>query len=89
MSGAREDSYVNKLSTVYGKKSQVVEAVEGVRRAIEPLILPDRAKILAAIAADVMTDVEKRNQRRDVNAACAALRAAIATLEAVGPNLDG
>jgi hypothetical protein len=53
------------------------------------LILPDAAKVLVAIATDVMTAVQKRNDRRDVNEACAALLAAIAALEAVGPNLDG
>jgi len=63
--------------------------VEGVRRAIEPLILPDAAKVLAAIATDVMTAVEKRNSRADVNDACAAMRRAIALLEEVDPNLDG
>jgi hypothetical protein len=36
-----------------------------------------------------MTAVQSRNNRPDVNEACAALQAAIARLEAVDPNLDG
>ena len=63
--------------------------LKDIRRAIEPLILPDAAKVLTAIATDVMTAVQSRNNRPDVNDACAALRTAIAALEAVGPNLDG
>jgi hypothetical protein len=42
-----------------------------------------------AIATDVMTGVQKRNRRADVNEACAALQRAIVLLEAVDPNLDG
>ena len=60
-----------------------------IRRAIEPLILPDAAKVLTAIATDVITAVQSRNNRPDVKDACAALRAAIAALEAVEPDLDG
>ena len=63
--------------------------VNEVRRAIEPLILPDAAKVLLAITTDIMTGVQKRNDRTDVNDACSALLAAIASLEAEGPNLDG
>jgi hypothetical protein len=84
-----KNSYVNELRTLYGKKGQVQEAVEDVRRAIEPLILPDAAKVLAAIATDLMTAVQKRNNRADVNEACAALRSAMTLLEEVDPNLDG
>ena len=84
-----ENSHVNELKTLYDRKGRIPQVVEDVRRAIEPLIMPDAAKILAAIATDVMTGVETRNNRKDVNAACAALRKAIAALEAVDPNLDG
>ncbi len=82
-----ENSYVDRLQ--FGPKGKTQKVVDDVRRAIEPLILPDAAKILAAIATDVMTAVQRRNQRADVNDACAALRTAIALLEAVDPNLDG
>ena len=70
-------------------KARFKKVVEDIRRAIEPVILPDAAKILTAIATDVMTGVQKRNRRADVNEACAALQRAIALLEAVDPNLDG
>jgi hypothetical protein len=84
-----ENSYVDRLGTLSGRKGEVQKVVDDVRRAIEPIILPDAAKILAAIAADVMTSVQKRNNRADVNDACGALRMAIASLEAVDPKLDG
>lgn len=82
-----ENSYVDRLQI--GQKGATQKAVDDVRRAIEPLIGPDAVKILAAIATDVMTSIQRRNQRADVNDACAALRTAIALLEAVDPNLDG
>ena len=84
-----EGSYVSKLKTLNARNHRVAQVVEDVRRAIEPLIMPDAAKILAAMAVDVMTGIEKRNNRKDVNAACGALRKAIAALDAVDPNLDG
>jgi len=62
--------------------------VEDIRQTIEPVGLPVAAKILTAIATDVMTAVQSRNNRPDVNEACAALQTAIARLEAVDPNLD-
>jgi hypothetical protein len=89
MPTVRENSYVDRLRTLVDREGHVQEVVEDVRRAIEPLILPDAAKVLAAIATDVMTEVQRRNNRADVNDACAALRTAIALLEAVDPNLDG
>lgn len=82
-----ENSYVDRLQV--GQKGEAQKAVDDVRRAIEPLIGPDAVKILAAIATDIMTSIQRRNQRADVNDACAALRTAIALLEAVDPNLDG
>lgn len=84
-----KNSYVDRLQTVFGRKDKFQKVVEDVRRAIEPLILPDAAKVLAAIATDVMTGVQTRNDRADVNDACAALRTAIALLEAIDGNLDG
>ena len=84
-----EDSYVDRLHTLFDREGRVPQVVEDVRRAIGPLIGPDAAKILAAVAADVMTGVQKRNTRTDVNDACAALRIAIALLEAMDGNLNG
>ena len=84
-----ENSHVDQLHTLFDRKGHVQTVVKDIRRAIEPLILPDAAKVLTAIATDVMTAVQRRNNRPDVNDACAALRTAIAALEAVGPNLDG
>jgi hypothetical protein len=84
-----ENSYVDRLQTLSARKAKLQEVVEDVRSAIEPLLLPDAAKVLTAIATDIMSGVQKRNDRADVNEACAALQRAIISLEAVGPNLDG
>ncbi|WP_124475847.1 hypothetical protein [Burkholderia cepacia] len=84
-----ENSYVDRLKTLGSQKAQVDKVTEDVLLAIDPLILPDRAKILVAIAADMMSGVQKRNNRADVSNACAALQAALALLEAIGPGLDG
>jgi hypothetical protein len=84
-----ENSFVDRLSGLLGRGQTVQVAVENVRRAIEPLKGPDAAKILTAIAADVMAGVQKRNDRPDVNDACTALQSALASLEAVGFGLDG
>ncbi len=56
---------------------------------LDSLILSDRAKVLTAMAIDCMAGVHSRNDRPDVNAACAALRAAIAKLEAIDGVLEG
>jgi hypothetical protein len=54
-----ENSHVDQLHTLFDRKGQVQTVVSDVRRAIEPLILPDAAKVLTAIASDVMTAVQK------------------------------
>jgi hypothetical protein len=84
-----ENSYVDRLQTLSARKAKLQEVVDDVRRAIEPLLLPDAAKVLTAIAADVISGVQRRNDRADVNEACAALQRAIMSLEAVDPKLDG
>jgi hypothetical protein len=84
-----ENSYVDRLQTLFINEAKRQKVVEDIRRAIEPLILPDAAKVLTAIATDLMTGVQKRNVRRDVNEACDALQRAMHLLEAVDPNLDG
>ena len=84
-----EDSNIDKLSRLHGKKSTVETAVTEIRDAIGPLINPDAAKILVAIAADVWDGVEERNDLRDVKAASAVLKAALASLDAVTSSLNG
>ena len=84
-----EDSNINKLSTLHSKKSAVETTVATIRGAIDPLINPDAAKILVAIAADVWDGVEERNDLSDVKAASAVLKAALASLEAVTSSLNG
>ena len=49
-----ENSHVDRLQTLFDRKGHVQVAVQHVRRAIEPLILPDAAKVLTAIATDVI-----------------------------------
>jgi hypothetical protein len=84
-----ENSNIDKLSRLHSKKSNVETAVADIRDAIGPLINPDAAKILVAIAADVWDGVEERNDLRDVKAASAVLKAALASLEAVTSSLNG
>ena len=84
-----ENSNIDKLSTLYGKQSQIQKAVAEVRDAVGPLIYPDAAKILVAIAADVWAGVQERNDLRDVKAASAALKGALESLEAVASPLNG
>jgi|RhiMethySRZTD1v2_1073278.scaffolds.fasta_scaffold512023_1 hypothetical protein len=84
-----ENSHVDRLRTLPQRKGRLTGVVEDIRQTIEPVGLPVAAKILTAIATDVMSAVQSRNNRPDVNEACAALQTAIARLEAVDPNLDG
>ena len=84
-----ENSYVDQLQTLSINEATRQKVAEDIRRAIEPIILPAAAKILTAIATDLMVGVQTRNRRADVNEACAALQRAIVLLEAVDPNLDG
>jgi hypothetical protein len=71
------------------KNTKVKKVVEDVRKAVEPLILPDAAIVLTAIASDVMIGVQKRNNRPDVNDACDALQKAITLLQEIDGGLDG
>ena len=84
-----ENSNIHQLSTLNGRKTQVQKAVGEIRDAIEPLIGPDAVKILVAIAADVWSGVEKRNDLRDVKKASSALATTLESLEAVTSPLDG
>jgi hypothetical protein len=82
------NSAVLTLETIFDRK-RVATVAEEVRRAVEPLMLPDAAKVLTAIAVDVVAATQSRNDRRDVNEALAALRRALALLEAIELGLDG
>ena len=84
-----KNSNVDQLSTLYGRKTQIQKAAGEIRDAIEPLIGPDAAKVLVAIAADVWSGVEERNDLRDVKEASSALGTALDSLEAVTSPLDG
>ncbi len=84
-----ENSHVDQLSTLHDRKGQVQKAVGEIRDAIGPLIGPDAAKILVAIAADVWSGVEQRNDLRDVKVASSALGTTLASLEAVTSPLNG
>jgi len=77
-----ENSYVDQLQTLSINEATRQKVAEDIRRAIEPIILPAAAKILTAIATDLMVGVQTRNRQADVNGARAAL-------QAVDPNLDG
>lgn len=63
--------------------------VQAVRESVESLILPDAARLLVAVATDIVTAIQARNDRPDVRAAVASLRASLAVLQAIEGNLDG
>ena len=83
-----ENLYVDRLQTLSDRR-KIPDVVEEVRGAVERLILPDAAKVLTAIAADLIAAIETRNNRQDVNDAHGALRNALALLEAINGKLDG
>jgi len=84
-----DNSHVDRIERLHGPKRRIDKAVPELREAIALLTGPDAAKILVAIAADVVTGIQKRNDRADVHAAYAALRRAIDALEAIEGNLQG
>ena len=65
------------------------KAVEGINQAVAPMIGPDAASLLVAVATDIVKGIQSRNDRPDVGAAVASLRASLAVLQAVDGNLDG
>lgn len=50
---------------------------------------PNAAKMLTALAEDIVTGILSRNDRPDVQAAVASLHASVAVLQAIDENLDG
>jgi len=85
-----ENSYVDKL-TLNGRNLGARDALlSQVRLAVEHgPIRPDSAKILTAIAADIVAGIESRNHVESVQAAHLALKNAIAALEKMTDMLDG
>lgn len=69
--------------------SKVQKATDAVRGSVVPLILPDAAKLLVAVATDIVTAIQTRNDRPDVRAAVASLHASLAVLQAIGGDLNG
>lgn len=63
--------------------------VQAVRESVESMILPDAAKLLVAVATDIVTVIQTRNDRPDVRAAVASLHASLVVLQAIDPNLNG
>lgn len=84
------NSYVDKL-TLNGRNRGASDALLAqVRLAVEHgPIHPDTAKILTAVAADILAGIESRNQVESVRAAHSALKNALAALEAMDDMLDG
>lgn len=83
------DSYADKLpiGTASGEHAvflaKVRDAVDG------GPILPSSAMMLTAVAADLLAAIESRNQVPSVIAAHAALKSALASLNAMTDMLDG
>lgn len=82
-----ENSCVEQLFT--SNNSNVQTVTSAVRKSVESMILPDAAKMLVAVATDIVTAIESRNDRPDVRAAVASLHASLAVLQAIDDNLAG
>ena len=82
-----ENSCVDQLFN--SSNSNVQKVTSAVRESVESMILPDAAKMLVAVATDVVTAIQSRNDRPDVRAAVASLHASLAVLQAIDGNLQG
>lgn len=82
-----ENSCVDQL--FIGNNPQVQKVTEEIRASVASMIGPDAAQMLVAVAADIVTGIQSRNDRPDVRAAIASLRASLAVLQAIDGNLDG
>lgn len=82
-----ENSCVDEIFNSSNPKIQ--RAANAVRESVELMILPDAAKLLVAVATDIVTAIQTRNDRPDVQAAVASLHASLAVLQAIDGNLDG
>ena len=82
-----ENSCVDQLFN--SSNSKVQKVTNAVRESVDPMILPDAAKLLVAVATDIVTAIQTRNDRPDVRAAVASLHACLAVLQAIDGNLDG
>ena len=88
MTKIRENSHVARLS-LNTKSSKIEDATEKIRESVVGMINPDAAKLLVALAADIVAGIHSRNDRHDVQAALASLHASIAALDALDGRLDG
>lgn len=68
---------------------KIQKTKEGVVESISWMRGPDEAKLLTALATDIVTGILNRNDRPDVRAAVASLHASLAALQAIDANLDG
>jgi hypothetical protein len=83
-----ENSCVDQLE-FNSYNADVQKVTNAVRESVESMILPDGAKMLVAVATDIVTAIQTRNDRPDVRAAVASLHACLAVLQAIDGNLDG
>jgi hypothetical protein len=92
MPTAWKDSYVEQLHTLSVQKGShaqtFTDRVRGILDELYQLTGPEKAVLLTAIAADVITGVHIRNDRPDVRAARSALVSAIDSIAAIGDGLD-
>jgi hypothetical protein len=84
-----ENSFADRIAPHSSRPHAIQQAVAEVRQAIESLTGPDAAKVLTAIAADVLTGIHRRNDRSDVSESLAALLKAAELVDSIGGNLDG
>jgi hypothetical protein len=83
----RDNSYVDQFFNSNNPK--VRNAANEIRESVALMPGPDAAKLLLAVAADIVRGIQSRNDRPDVGAAVASLQASLAVLQAIDGNLDG
>lgn len=87
MPTAWENSCVDQVFN--SNNPNVRRATEDIHKSVALMIGPDAAKLLVAVATDIVKGIQSRNDRPDVGAAVASLNASLAVLQAIDGNLDG
>lgn len=78
---------VNQIFNIHNTKYQ--KAKKDMCESVAWMTGPNAAKILTALATDIVTGILSRNDRPDVQAAVASLKASVAVMLAIDENLDG
>lgn len=89
MSSEPQPSHLERFTNLSSHGAKVAPAIHKVLEAVSGLTLPNQAKVLTSIAADIMEGVQNRNAYPDVNEAVDTLRKALTALQEMRSDLDG